>query len=64
MLSVDEALAMVLARAEPLAAQTLSVADAVGRVLAEEIASDIDSPPYDKSTVDGFAVRAADIAAV
>jgi molybdopterin molybdotransferase len=62
MLSVDEALAMVLARAEPLAAQTLSVADAVGRVLAEEIASDIDSPPYDKSTVDGFAVRAADIA--
>jgi molybdopterin molybdotransferase len=37
------------------------LADALGLVLAEDVASDIDSPPYDKSMVDGYAVRAADI---
>jgi molybdopterin molybdotransferase len=36
---------------------------ALGRVLAEAIHSDIDMPPFDKATMDGYAVRAADLAA-
>ncbi len=61
MLTVDEALALVLAQAAPLPAGTIPLAAAHGAVLAEDVTSDIDSPPYDKSIVDGFAVMAADL---
>ena len=44
----------------PLAAETVSLADALGRVLAHDVAAPIDVPPFDRSNVDGFAVRAAD----
>ena len=37
------------------------LADALGLVLAEDVASDVDSPPYDKSIVDGYAVVAEDL---
>ena len=37
--------------------------DVLGRVLARDIASPIDVPPFDRSGVDGFAVRSADLAA-
>lgn len=63
MLSVEEALALVLEHTSPLAAQRLAVDLTVGCVLAEDVVSDIDSPPYDKSAVDGFALRSADHAA-
>ncbi|WP_236960150.1 molybdopterin biosynthesis protein [Methylobacterium durans] len=43
-----------------LPAETVLLAEALGRVLAEDIASPIDVPPFDRSLVDGFAVRAAD----
>ncbi len=62
MLSVDEALQQVLARARPRPAAECAVGLTRGLVLAEDIASDIDSPPHDKSVVDGYAVRAADLA--
>ncbi len=62
MLSVDEALKLILARAQPLAARTMALADVDGLILAEDVASPIDSPPYDKSIVDGYAVVAADLA--
>lgn len=39
------------------------MAQAVGRVLAEEVRADRDQPPFDRSTRDGFAVRAADLVA-
>jgi molybdopterin molybdotransferase len=39
----------------------LAVEDALGCVLAEDVASDIDSPPWDKALVDGYAVQAADV---
>jgi molybdopterin molybdotransferase len=42
---------------------TVPLADALGRVLAKEVASDVDLPPFDKATMDGFAVRAADVGA-
>ena len=46
------------------AAEIVDLADALGRVLAEEIIADRDYPPFPRSTRDGFAVRAADIAKV
>src|SRR5262245_60375885 len=62
MISVEEAQLLVAARGIPLAPMEVPLADASGLVLAEEIASDIDSPPYDKALVDGYAVVAADFA--
>jgi molybdopterin molybdotransferase len=60
-LTVDEALELVLARAVKRPARRLPLAAALGLVLAEEIATDLDSPPWDKSIVDGYAVRVADV---
>src|SRR4051794_20847553 len=62
MLSVDEALQLVLEHAQPLPAVATPLTEARGGVLAETIVSDIDSPPHDKSIVDGYAVIAADTA--
>ena len=39
----------------------MALTDATGLVLAEDVASDIDSPPHDKSMVDGYAVQSADM---
>ena len=61
MLSVDEALQQVLARAAPCAPQVRPCGEALGLVLAEDISSDVDSPPHDKSLVDGYAVVADDL---
>ncbi|MGB8743799.1 MAG: molybdopterin biosynthesis protein [Xanthobacteraceae bacterium] len=44
----------------PLAAESLSLAAALGRVLAADVIAPVDAPPFDRSSVDGFAVRAAD----
>ena len=44
----------------PLSAEAVSLDDALGRVLAHDIVAPIDVPPFDRSNVDGFAVRAAD----
>ena len=44
----------------PLAAESLSLAAALGRVLAGDVIAPVDAPPFDRSNVDGFAVRAAD----
>lgn len=46
-----------------LETETVSLTDAVGRVLCEEVLSDVDSPPHNKSVMDGFAVKSSDIAA-
>src|SRR5580704_18888456 len=42
------------------AVESVTLADALGRVLAEEILADRDYPPFDRSTRDGFAVQAAE----
>jgi putative molybdopterin biosynthesis protein len=44
----------------PLAAERVTVADALGRVLAHDVVAAVDAPPFDRSNVDGFALRAAD----
>lgn len=46
----------------PLPAESLPLADALGRVLAHDIAAPVDVPSFDRSGVDGFAVRCADTA--
>jgi molybdopterin molybdotransferase len=60
LLSLAEAQARVLERAMPLGAELVPVADAAGRVLAEDARSVVDLPPFPSSAMDGFAVRAAD----
>jgi molybdopterin molybdotransferase len=62
MKSVDEALSLVLQRTVTLAPVQAPVSDVLNLVLAENITSDIDSPPHDKSLVDGYAVCSADLA--
>jgi molybdopterin molybdotransferase len=62
MLSVDEALRLVLEQSRPLLPVKRCIADSRRRVLAETVTSDIDSPPHDKSIVDGYAVIAVDMA--
>src|SRR5262249_13933569 len=44
----------------PLAAETVSITQARGRVLASDLAAETDVPAFDRASVDGFAVRAAD----
>ena len=60
LLSIEEALRLVLERARPLPAERVPVAEAAGRVLAEPAVASVDLPPFDSSAMDGFAVRAAD----
>lgn len=61
MLTVDEALRLVLEHAEPLPPRKMLAAEALGCVLGEPVVSDIDSPPHDKSIVDGYAIQAASV---
>lgn len=61
MLTVEEALVEVLRNAGPLPPTRLPLRELPGRILAEDVASDIDLPPFDKALMDGYAVRAADV---
>src|SRR5437868_5340589 len=62
MLSVSEAQSLVLAKARALSAVQASIShELLGQVLAEDVVSDMDMPPFDKSLMDGFAVRSADL---
>jgi molybdopterin molybdotransferase len=61
-LSVHEASAQILAGVHALALERVPLREAFGRVLAEDVLSPIDHPPWDNSSMDGYAVRAADVA--
>lgn len=62
MLSVAQALEIVLENAQALPADTLPLTPAaLGLILAEDIASDLDMPPFDKAMMDGFALRFSDL---
>ena len=61
MLTLEDASLRLLARAQPVGAETISLADAVGRVLADpRVVAAVDVPPFANSAMDGFALRAAD----
>lgn len=61
MISVDQALAIVLQHVQPLGFETVLLEDALGRVLLEDVFSDIDLPPFDRARMDGYAVRSSDV---
>jgi molybdopterin molybdotransferase len=60
LLPVDDARARMLAEIAPLPAESVPLANAIGRVLAEDVAAVRDQPPFPASAMDGWAVRAAD----
>jgi len=61
MITFEEAMSIVQKSARPLPPETVRVEEAVGRALAEDVRSALDMPPFDKSAVDGYAVRAAEV---
>jgi len=61
MISVEEALDKILSHIQPLGTEKVSLMDALGRVLAEDIHAPRDIPPLDNSGMDGYAVRWEDI---
>lgn len=62
MIPISNAIEIVKSEARPLRADTIGLSDAVGRILAEDMHADSDLPPFDRSQMDGFAVRAEDTA--
>jgi molybdopterin molybdotransferase len=60
--TVEQALAAVLDRIRPLGAERVPLTDAVGRLLAADLVAPFDNPPHDNSSMDGFALRFADVA--
>lgn len=61
MLQLEEARERILAALRPLPAERVPLADAVGRILAEDLAAPLDLPMFDNSAMDGYAVRADDL---
>jgi len=61
MIDISNALSLILEQAKPGPPATKPTGQALGLVLAEDVASDIDSPPYDKALMDGYAVVASDV---
>ena len=62
LLNVDTALANILADMTMLEAETVSLPDTLNRVLANDVVSRIDLPPFDNSAMDGYAIRYEDSA--
>ncbi|HLO74985.1 MAG TPA: molybdopterin molybdotransferase MoeA, partial [Magnetospirillum sp.] len=62
MISVEVALERVLAGCRPTTPEMVALPAALGRVLAEDVAARVAHPPLDVSAMDGYAVRAADVA--
>jgi molybdopterin molybdotransferase len=62
MLSVEDALSRILSFVEPLETVAVPIAEAVGMVLGSDVTSDLNVPPLDNSAMDGYAVRAGDVA--
>lgn len=62
LLSLELARERILAGVEPLAAEEVPVEAALGRVLAAPLVARVDLPPFDNAAMDGYAIRAADVA--
>ena len=56
LIGIDEARRRVLAEVDPLPSEEVPLAHALGRVLAADVTSSVDVPPFDASAMDGFAV--------
>jgi molybdenum cofactor synthesis domain-containing protein len=64
MISVAEAIQVVRQQTAPLPTERVRIEQTLGRVLAADIVADTDLPPFDRSQMDGYAVRAQDVTAV
>jgi len=62
MISVEQATARIVAAFSPLECETVPLKKAAGRVLANDTVASVDQPPFAVSAMDGYAVRAADVA--
>lgn len=61
MISVDEAISIVTSSLNPLSTELIEASSALGRVLAEDVASQLTQPPTDVSAMDGYAIRVEDV---
>lgn len=64
MIRINEALDILYKNSKPLKTIDVNLHDAFGMVLSEDVYSDIDIPPFNKSAMDGYAVRSQDITAI
>ncbi len=64
MISVAEAIQLVKAQTRTLPSERVALADALGRVLAEDVIADSDLPPFNRAQMDGYAVRSTDLVTV
>ena len=60
MISVAEAIQIVRDQTSPLPTERVTLQDSLGRILAQDVIADSDLPPFDRSQMDGYAVRAHD----
>ena len=61
MIPISVALEIIKRETFSLETETIDLADSVNRILAEEICADMDLPPFDRSQMDGFAVKTEDV---
>lgn len=61
MIPIPEAISIIISKISTLGTERIDLTDSVGRILAEKIKADMDLPPFDRSQMDGFAVRLRDI---
>lgn len=61
MIPVTEAINLVLSKTPRLTPESVGLESVMGRFLAEDIIADSDLPPFDRSQMDGYAIRAADV---
>jgi molybdopterin molybdotransferase len=60
MIPISKAIRIIERQATPLASERIPIAESINRILAEDITADTDLPPFNRSQMDGYAVKAAD----
>jgi molybdenum cofactor synthesis domain-containing protein len=61
MITVDQALTILLDQVETLGTESVAIEQAHRRILAEDVRADMDLPPFDRARMDGYAVRSSDV---
>ncbi|MEX0328717.1 MAG: gephyrin-like molybdotransferase Glp [Ruegeria sp.] len=61
MITVEDARSLLFDLVDRLPSETVSIADAAGRVLAEDVRATRDQPPFEASSMDGYAVKSAEV---
>ena len=61
MISITKAKEIITQKIDAVGSESITINNAVNRILAEEVVADMDMPPFDRSQMDGFAVKTADV---